>query len=533
MDGPHGIHAVANNNRDILVKKKQRQQHRHDTASDHVQKAHVDNKRPVQSAQDTVAAAGQQRIETTSHAAAGGDQEERSPLARGVAGLPLSQTPALVGGKRGHIDCDVNVDALAYWNDPQGRRDLEFVSPFADAALSDADTSNHGKTKERAAVRGVRGGNDQVGEGERGAEENRAQQQIKYLTFQPDSGGWNNVRMSLEIIFIVALALGRTLVLPPPMPLYLLTKGGSGSKRHRTFGDFYPLQSKAFGERMDIITMEEFLKREGGVDGRFPIPEENRTAVLKAAEGCYNRKKSEAFCGTLDYYLQSVGVMPQYHTHPDFPAKGKEACFIFDEDAFSSNGESIEDDVRRRANQFCGEERSPYYFDAELQESAVVHFKASEKHFRLCQHFYGAVLFTDPVIDNYYKRFVRDFMHYHDGIYCAAGKIVHALQREGAQRGFALDDTGAGGYSAMHIRRGDLQFKKVKIPAKRWYANTKEIWKPKEILYIATDERNKTWFDPIREHHDLRFLDDFWDMAGLGSMDSNYVSSQCEKRVLW
>jgi len=44
--------------------------------------------------------------------------------------LPLSETPALVGASRGHIECDVNVDSLAYWNDPQGSRDIEFTSPF-------------------------------------------------------------------------------------------------------------------------------------------------------------------------------------------------------------------------------------------------------------------------------------------------------------------------------------------------------------------------------------------------------------------
>ena len=75
--------------------------------------------------------------------------EPRSPLARGVSGLPLSQTPALVGGKRGHIECDVDVDFLAYWNDPQGTRDREFKSPFA----------------------------AEMGDG-----------RPKYLTFQPDSG---------------------------------------------------------------------------------------------------------------------------------------------------------------------------------------------------------------------------------------------------------------------------------------------------------------------------------------------------------
>jgi hypothetical protein len=140
----------------------------------------------------------------------------------------------------------------------------------------------------------------------------------------------------------------------------------------------------------------------------------------------------------------------------------------------------------------------------------------------LLAHFYNFVFFTDPAIDNYYKRFVRDFLHYHDTIYCAAGKIVKALQLEATQRGFSTDENGGGGFSAMHIRRGDFQYKRVKLPAEEWYENTKEIWQPKEIMYIATDERNKTFFDPITKHHDLRYLDDYFELADLGNLDPNY-----------
>jgi hypothetical protein len=166
--------------------------------------------------------------------------------------------------------------------------------------------------------------------------------------------------------------------------------------------------------------------------------------------------------------------------------------------------------------------RNQTYWTSELQDHTLIHIRAGEKKWRLLTHYYSFVHFTDPAIDNYFKRFVRDFLHYHDVIYCAAGKIVKALQVEARERGFETDDQGAGGYSSMHVRRGELQYQKVKIPAEEWYSNTKEIWKPKEILYIATDERNKTFFDPIAEHHDLRFLDDYFDLAGLGDLDPNY-----------
>ena len=101
-------------------------------------------------------------------------------LARGVAGLPMEQTPALIGASRGKIECDVNVDFMAYWNDPQGDRDRDFTTPFR----------LEGK-------------------------------QTRYVTFWQDPGRFNNMRMSFEIIVIIAAASGKTLVLPPSQKLHL------------------------------------------------------------------------------------------------------------------------------------------------------------------------------------------------------------------------------------------------------------------------------------------------------------------------
>ena len=56
--------------------------------------------------------------------------ENEAKLARGVSGLPMSETPSLIGAKRGHIECDIDVDQLVYWNSPQGDLDMNFESPF-------------------------------------------------------------------------------------------------------------------------------------------------------------------------------------------------------------------------------------------------------------------------------------------------------------------------------------------------------------------------------------------------------------------
>lgn len=47
----------------------------------------------------------------------------------------------------------------------------------------------------------------------------------KYMTFEPDEGGFNNIRMALETVVTMAIAMGRTLVIPPSQGMYLLDGG--------------------------------------------------------------------------------------------------------------------------------------------------------------------------------------------------------------------------------------------------------------------------------------------------------------------
>ncbi|KAL7548601.1 hypothetical protein ACHAWF_011873 [Thalassiosira exigua] len=141
-------------------------------------------------------------------------------------------------------------------------------------------------------------------------------------------------------------------------------------------------------------------------------------------------------------------------------------------------------------------------------------------------HYYGYLHFTDASVGNYYKRYVRDLLHFrHVEIFCAAGKIVKFLQNAGKAVGFSPDPDGSGGFSSLHIRRGDFQYKKMKISSESWYDHTKDIWQKSEILYIATDEKShQIFFEPFRRAgHTVYFLSDFKDLAGLDAMDPNWM----------
>ena len=416
------------------------------------------------------------------------------PLERGVSGLPLSQTPALIGAKHGSITCpstdgtpDRHMDELAYWNDPQGESDVSFVSPFA-------------ASKEQTK---------------------------KYVTFEPDHGGWNNIRMSMEIVFVFAAVTGRTLVLPPDTPFYLLKAGES----HHGFADFMNLNHEGLNSRMEIITMKEFLEREGSVEGSgnggkiFTIPSgKEGEKIRKSSEYCYYMAKSDRSCDSIYNFLASVGYVPEIQAGRD--------CLIFDEQSMTASTSTtvldldllsaLQQSKQQDINQFCGK-RNPIFFGNELASAQVIHFHAGEKHHRLLNHFYTFLHFTDPKVDHYYKRFVRDFLHYVDTIFCAAGKVIQMLEEEAASSGGNYGNVGEPRYSALHVRRGDFQYKKVKLSAEEWYENTKELFRPNEIIYVATDEKDKTFFEPLAKHYNLHFLNEYTEVAGLDKLDANYA----------
>lgn len=74
---------------------------------------------------------------------------------------------------------------------------------------------------------------------------------------------------------------------------------------------------------------------------------------------------------------------------------------------------------------------------------------------------------------------------------------------------------------ATDIRRGDFQFKDTRIDAKEIVANSKDVLTVGKTLYVATDERDKTFFQPLRDAgYDILFLDDFQHL--LKDVNTNY-----------
>uniref|UniRef100_A0A7S3NKG5 O-fucosyltransferase family protein n=1 Tax=Aureoumbra lagunensis TaxID=44058 RepID=A0A7S3NKG5_9STRA len=286
----------------------------------------------------------------------------------------------------------------------------------------------------------------------------------QYLTFEYDMGGWNNVRMGVECIVVVAHATGRTLVVPPPQNLYLLgapqIDPKTGKKKHKKLGfsDFFNLDALRSHKGLKVLTMEAFLQRQlVELKLQSKLPPGNKTDLWG--------KQLWSYLGSIadgkPMWSGTVLAMPD-----DFPEPGNEK-------------------ERQLIQQYAAGRRLSRY--QEFTNKRHLHIPAGGKH-RLLQHFYTFTVFRDSYQRNFYRRLIRDSMRYIDPVHCAGNKMIQAIQSISQNLGFG------GKYYALHIRRGDFQYKNVKLPASTIVQNLKgnTIIPRNSLVYIATDDPQGT-----------------------------------------
>ena len=330
------------------------------------------------------------------------------------------------GSSRGQVKCDTDISSLvSYWDDPLSDADQSFRSPF------------WGQSNQK-----------------------------KYVSFEPDCGGWNNVRMQFEIMLVFAAATGRTLIMPPDAPHYLLNR--DATEKYRGLQHFF----HKFDDVVDVISTEEFYKIEvlGRQNSFQPPNEEELPKLLNAISKCDIRKKSKISCEIIyDHLSEIAGFVPDW--------EGEQHCLIMDDENWLKDTHG---DETKEIKRFCGT-RAPAYYNSTIHNAQLIHFHtgANHKQTRLLSQHYAFIHFTNPKIGNFYKRLIRNRCRYSDEIMCSSGKIIQRLMGE-------HNDAKNLSFSTMHIRRGDFQWKSMRISSEEWYENTKDVLRPGETVYIAT-----------------------------------------------
>jgi len=360
---------------------------------------------------------------------------------------------------------------------------------------------------------------------------NRKGTKRRYLTFEPDGGGWNNIRMAMESTIALSVAMGRTLVMPPQKRMYLLGKGQGGQRHHFSFVDFFPIEEMAEDNKaFEVISMKEYLEEEameGNLvnreTGKVEFPPGNRTDWDNIGQDDYDvlRGYLRKVSHTLRWKPgQCLPAFPSSGNHKDveilqgLATKTRKAAQHVDH----VNLHRVDDpSPAARLEDTLAGRKDLCVYDEEPQNARVVHFQMNHKEgLRLLVHFYAFLFFEDWREDLWMKRFVRDHLHYKDEIQCAAARIVEKIRKHVSKKTVGKTTE----FDTFHIRRGDFQFKNTRIDVEEIIKNSEEHLTPGSTIFIATDEGDKNFFEPMKKIYDIMFLDDFKDE--LKGVNSNY-----------
>eukprot|EP00934_Nitzschia_sp_Nitz4_P007095 Nitzschia sp. Nitz4//scaffold284_size24204//366//2431//NITZ4_008411-RA/size24204-augustus-gene-0.2-mRNA-1//1//CDS//3329545673//7085//frame0 len=358
----------------------------------------------------------------------------------------------------------------------------------------------------------------------------------QFLTFEPDGGGWNNIRMAMETVLGMSFAMGRTLVLPPHQEMYLLNKRDNGQRKHFSFDHFFHME-RIHEEHvgLDIISMEDFLKIV--MTGKFVDPSTQQPMYPPGNRTDWNGANDREI-RTLNRWLRNnitstvmlwdpeecLAAFPRsadpkdmeelQQMHTDILAKtGKMPKY----ETFIGKPYPVDSGPAERYKENSAERTKICLYNKELQDAAWVHWpveRRGDMENRLLVHFYAFLFFQDWKTDLWMKRFMRDHVRYIDEIQCAAARVVEAIRQRVEARGQGRD------FDTMHVRRGDFQYTVTRVEANDIYAMTSKKIPDNTTVYIATDERDKSFFKLLQEHYDVVFLDDF--MSVLPDVNSNY-----------
>ena len=330
--------------------------------------------------------------------------------------------------------------------------------------------------------------------------------QQKYVVFEPDWGGWNNIRMAAETVMIFAHATGRTLVLPPNMKFYLLNKNPTEVENQSTFDKFFDFRK--IKEGMNIITMEDFVENvaKKGLMGKEPFPNIKTSQKTKLYD-----------------YIERNSYMRAWE-----PGKWFIGFNLSTQNDNIFGTFELNKRKQTRYKEMVAHGRTLVPYDANMNAHRVIYFYGRYDTHRMLTHFYTYLYWEDPHIEQIYKRIVRDRLHYHDDIFCGAGRVVQRIHQEASRlTGLPLPSPAAaspktlGGdtnrdatYFAYHIRRGDFQYKETRLSAEQIWNNTKHLLNSSitTLIYIATDEKDHKFFAPfMRPPWKVKFLSDFTD----------------------
>lgn len=249
--------------------------------------------------------------------------------------------------------------------------------------------------------------------------------QAGYIIFQPYPGGFNNVRLSLELAVCLAYIFNKTLVMPPPYKIYLLS---------------------------DVVSLDDFFDMPDIGIKTIPFEE---YAKIKNIPCDITETKNVA-----------------YNTSDEFNSD------------FIVHNQTYIDTTDNPVPHFMTLSRKPIKLRIAAIESTFFYRNLFGIFYLMIHSDYTEEL----------KKLIAKHVRYNPRIFNAAEKMI--------------DKLGDKNYYAVHIRRGDFQYKQLKIPANELMLNLTKFIPYGAVLYVATDHDDEEFFKTLKRSFILKFFND-------------------------
>lgn len=350
-----------------------------------------------------------------------------------------------------------------------------------------------------------------------------------YFVFEPDEAGFSNVRLSFETVVAFATAMGRTLVMLPKFRFSQLLYPHPEGVRSYSFLDFFDVRNVpmiSMQEYLETVALKGQLKNQQGV---VQFPPDNRSDWNGAFGNSGNANSGEAdrFFNWLSRAMNSIN-WKRDSCVVAFPADLKNGITAVrpmvksilkkeKDDAesriqeYTGNPTPVDSVAFDRFREMLSERDTLCEYDSFWEKSESLYMTGHERTgSRPLIPFYAYLYFEEWHQDLQMKRFMRDNLRFSDNIQCAAARIVEAM-RNIAKHAATDGSNPNGNFDTMHVRRTDFKdlatYKEGTDSAQQIVDD--KYFDENRTIYIATDEKDKTFFDPIRKQHTVLFLHDF------------------------
>ena len=270
----------------------------------------------------------------------------------------------------------------------------------------------------------------------------------RYVTFDVDQGGLNNIRLVFEYVAVIAAITRRTLVLPPATPWYLINNTAGGPYKGVTnMADVFEVD--ALKKALPVITTNEFIAR---ASDHLDIPGQFRQVDFSLEQ---NKELRESWSSWLLADSES----------PDWRPFATLICFP--DIKAAQRGPDLSDDYVDR--------RQLVEFSHRMMAAPVLHFP-SNKTQRSLGPVATMLASEDATLPRLGRRLLKHHLRYRNEIFEYADRAVKALM--------------PGRFNAMHVRRNDFQYKQTRLSAQEIHNNVKSLLDPTLPLYLATDDQS-------------------------------------------